>query len=133
MGAATRTRRGHLAEALKDVDEFVSWGGEERALEEPQVQRPGGLRVCSVFRELRREVAGPDSRWQTEQRRGCPTLKGVPLPLRRVAVSPFPLNNWNCLKMLCKNSAQQVILVRGRAAAESRACWGHSVRLPGRR
>ena len=78
MGPPTRRRRGHLTEALKDVEEFTSWGSEERALEALQVQRPGGLRICGVFRELRREVAGPDSPWQTKQRRGCPTLKGIP-------------------------------------------------------
>ena len=42
------------------------------------------------------------------------------MPLLRVTVPPFPQDNRNCLKMLRKNSAQQVILVRGRAAAE----WG---------
>ena len=47
--------------------------------------------------------------------------EGGPLcPPERVTASPFPPNNWNCLKRLSKNSAQQVILVGGRATAE----WG---------
>lgn len=71
--------------------------------------------------------------FQNKQLRGCPILKGDPFslsppskPLLGVTVSLLPPNNWNCLKMPSKNSAEQVILVREGegATAELGLGWG---------